>query len=937
MQPITALVPSTSGPGQIFEHRCSAKTIECCYPDSGRPRQQPPAAEGQEVDMIGLMDSGPSPSVVDGTPFVTTRLQDSHSGDSIQPTPFLAPAAVQTDQTTSQHANLLDDNRQNLPAQSLGMSPGAGGPYGMPASPAQPSTQTSRDLNHQFPNNSLNSALTSYPSLNPYDFGLLSNQSMELPELGNCGYSAINWLSPKDLGYSEFNYQAQYFDVDNFNLWTEPVDQSIMPQTHGAGEIITISQSNPHVSDECQGNKVPMNTDSVQQMLSLPDSTPSIDCSMTCSIPSKSSNFYLNGAGGREPRYGRLRRHRVDWAGKENTPLAELETESSNENHMSFPSSMENCLKGSDADSTTGISQHNHEKISHEFHTAQSGSNHASDREPLYFPSMGIFNMTKQLYFESFHPIFPLLHKSSPSVSTESWLVELAIAAIGVGYLGTRASQQCSEAFIDLLIKCLEWTGTSENYHSIGSELRPGSLDIIQAQILCCVAMCHSRSLELVGKSVSMRSQKESTDPHHQRDDTWREFILKESKTRAGYCIFSDFRPQMQLEDARAPLPCSEDIWEACDETSWQQARSQRPGEIPSLLVALESLYKKKIVDPDVSEFGKIMLIHGLYHRTWEVARYHKDTLSNWIPSVPGTRAASPTTQDPITEWLPRNPIFSKWRNSACDCLDVLHWSANSYVAQRAGIEHPTILHLHLARLLLLTPVSTIQSLSSLILQNSRSNSVSQETLQAQYHEDRSEVLRWFIQDQYKARLALVHAGAIFWHVRRYSHDSMLEPFAVLLSTLVVWAYATSSQAIDQQQRQGLAKTGNSRQDQGNLDLSRSQQSSKDSEDDLVDLPFINLDRLCDDELIQIYVLHGSRMKGFMAGIGDICKEGAVVKILREGARIIACNGTHRGRFLQAGGEQSSSSMAVLPTWGIGVRHALFLRELADVSQRRLV
>lgn len=40
----------------------------------------------------------------------------------------------------------------------------------------------------------------------------------------------------------------------------------------------------------------------------------------------------------------------------------------------------------------------------------------------------------------------------------------------------------------------------------------------------------------------------------------------------------SDFRPQMHLEDAKAPLPCCEDVWEASDENTWQQVFSPRPG-----------------------------------------------------------------------------------------------------------------------------------------------------------------------------------------------------------------------------------------------------------------------------------------------------------------------------------------------------------------------
>lgn len=56
---------------------------------------------------------------------------------------------------------------------------------------------------------------------------------------------------------------------------------------------------------------------------------------------------------------------------------------------------------------------------------------------------------------------------------------------------------------------------------------------------------------------------------------------------------------------------------------------------------------------------------------------------------------------------------LSKWRNSACDCLDLLHWSANSKAALLSGLESHTILHLHLSRLILLTPTAHIQTFAS--------------------------------------------------------------------------------------------------------------------------------------------------------------------------------------------------------------------------------
>ncbi|KAL2066667.1 hypothetical protein VTL71DRAFT_2739 [Oculimacula yallundae] len=910
--------------------------------------------EGKEPNGGALTDLIPSIEKVSTVNIGSTGLQDFNNGPWID-TPSLASEA-QIEQTTPQQSNLLGSDGQALPKDMFVVPSGNAESYGMPAAVAQPPNPLSQDLGYQFRNNEFDNNVSAYPSVTAYDFALLSNQSMELPETGDYGYSAINWLSPKDLGYSEFDYQSQYFDVDDFSFWAASNNQNVPEQQVSVEEDNSTSQNigevDSHVQNAANSAQEAQTVASVQ--------TPDLDSPITCSTPSKSSNYYIDGAGAREPRYGRLRRQRIGWEGTEGTQLSALDPLVGNGFGMEtcFPSSIEVYLENNDIHSPHGLSQDIYKTLIDEFRRHGLGNYYPSESD--YFPSVGIFNLAKQLYFEYFHPIFPLLHRGSITGDQKSWLVELALATIGVNYLGTKVSQQCSEAFVVFLIRCLDNSQTfgSSYFDDARSDLQTGLLFEIQARVLCCVAMYHSRNPNIAEKSLSMRSQlvgyclrfkllsavrTPSSNLNQQINYTWQEFIFKESRIRTGYCIFlldclvayqSDCRPQMQLEDAKAPLPCCEDVWEACDELSWQRASSPRPVEGPSLLAALESLYKNKSVHPYISEFGRILLIHGLYHRTWEVARYHKDTLSNWIPSVPGTRAPSPSAADPVIEWLPRNPVFSKWRNSACDCLDVLHWSANSQIAQRAGLEHPTILHLHLARLILLTPAPTIQSLASLILQNAKSNAAPQESSQAQYHEDRSEVLRWFIQDQYKARLALVHAGAIFWHVRRYSHDSMLEPFAVLLATLVVWAYATSSQAIDQQQRQGLNNTENSGQDQGHPHSSHSRRSDKEPENDLADLPFINLDRLCDDELIQMYVLHGSRMKGYMAGIGDICKEGALVKILREGSKIIACNGTHRGHFLQSGGEHGVT--AALPTWGIGVRHALFLKELADVSQRRL-
>lgn len=122
-------------------------------------------------------------------------------------------------------------------------------------------------------------------------------------------------------------------------------------------------------------------------------------------------------------------------------------------------------------------------------------------------------------------------------------------------------------------------------------------------------------------------------------------------------------------------------------------------------------MYTEKRVQPGTGEFGRIILIHATFHQTWEVARFHQRPLNNFQPSAlsDGRNCASSLKMDEII-WLPDHEVLSKWRNSACDCLDLLHWAANSTIALR-GVEHATVCHLHTARLILLTPYTHIRAL----------------------------------------------------------------------------------------------------------------------------------------------------------------------------------------------------------------------------------
>jgi hypothetical protein len=257
-----------------------------------------------------------------------------------------------------------------------------------------------------------------------------------------------------------------------------------------------------------------------------------------------------------------------------------------------------------------------------------------------------------------------------------------------------------------------------------------------------------------------------------------------------------------------------------------------------------------------------------------------------WTPSA----RSQPGTNFQDTElWPPSSQYFSRWRNSACDCLDILHWSANSKIAQSAGLEHPTVLYLHLARLIILTPTDAIREFATACDLGTR--------FDPQKNRAAYVVLQWAIRDQYKARLSVVHAGAIFWYIRRYSRDLFIEPFAVYMSTLVLWAFSITAQICQSQEI-------------------REQYEHTSDEDEDFDLEFINIDRPCDDESVQIFVKRGHKLRANMLRVGSVRDEGAPRKILIEGIRVL-------------GGVQREG----VYTWGITREYMEELNRVIDASK----
>lgn len=283
-----------------------------------------------------------------------------------------------------------------------------------------------------------------------------------------------------------------------------------------------------------------------------------------------------------------------------------------------------------------------------------------------------------------------------------------------------------------------------------------------------------------------------------------------------------------------------------------------------SLYSAIQILYVEKRLVPDIGEFSHVLLLHAIYQRTWEVADYFRRPLSNWTPTARKEPRDSAVPNGSV--WLPAIPVYSKWRNSACDCLDVLHWAANGTIAKAAGLEHPTVLHLHAGRLILLVPYKELRNMATLLAQGTINWGEHETCVEWQY------IWRWAKHDQHKARLSIVHAGTLLWHVRRYSTNAFHEPVVIFLATLTLWAYGYCTRTLKQQRNDSTEK--------------------RPEPDPSAPLPpdptFVHLDRPCDDELVQLFVREGHTIQGNVTGVGDICGPNGPERVLKVGAAILA-------------------------------------------------
>lgn len=711
--------------------------------------------------------------------------------------------------------------------------------------------------------------------------------------------STINWLDFQDIEYAPSPWPSLDFGgggsyaatAQSFDNQT-PTDVAFnavfrSPTQQFPGEEISTSQ--PHLDD---ASMLSLTTESLR------------NSTLTYEKPPEPGEYYVDGEAARLPR---VKRRRIS-----SKTTTHSWTPGVLEYSLDFPFDIRDTPSGKhNIDSQS----YNEMSAAYEYHCLGAvgpfGVFAASQ-----FPSQAAFGYLISLYFEDFQPALPMLHVSSFSKAAQHWLLLLAVAAIGSHFLEGEEADTFVLSIHEFIRRVLFAMEEDWSWMAISA------LNRIQIKILHAISTvyCDGEKFSALRPRLQVDlaafAREEWSATVHSRARTydsieaeWQTWCESEAHRRAGYsawlldCMWTfHFHqpPMLALGDADQPLPCHESLWAADDVAEWKglQAKFSSP---PTLLDVLRKIYIDKTLSNEIGEFSRILLIHALFRRSWEVEAYFQQDLSHWTPTAQKESSTDVLPDTPI--WLPSIPTFTKWRNSTCDCLDILHWDANAKIGAASGLEHPTVLHLHLARVVLLTPFRDLITVARFT-----ANGNPETRSRAAYVKSRNAIRRWATQDQFKARLAMIHAGVLFWHVRRHSANGFYEPSSVALATLALWAFSAFSPRRPPSSRHDpetgrLAAQGGkiSSAEIRKLQLDRVDTNSSDEEETEAEgdeeegeedeeeamCDIILLDRPADDELVQNFVRRGYSMRPIMSGVGNLYAERGADRVLSQGKKLL--------------------------------------------------
>ncbi|KAJ6157939.1 Krueppel c2h2-type zinc finger protein [Penicillium chermesinum] len=183
------------------------------------------------------------------------------------------------------------------------------------------------------------------------------------------------------------------------------------------------------------------------------------------------------------------------------------------------------------------------------------------------------------LYFENYHPHFPILHRPTLNPATAPALLIAAIVTLGATL------------------------SKDDDHFQISTQIHDSLRYII---------------FTLMKRGVSYVSPVGNMS---HLDFSWKQWIEIQSSNRTAFFGFlMDAQHSfmfghtcvLSVQDVRLPLPCPENVWECNDAVKWDRLIQKAP-EPPGFLPVLKDLIAQNPIPPQSTPYGRLILLHGLF------------------------------------------------------------------------------------------------------------------------------------------------------------------------------------------------------------------------------------------------------------------------------------------------------------------------------------
>ncbi|EXL41413.1 hypothetical protein FOCG_16220 [Fusarium oxysporum f. sp. radicis-lycopersici 26381] len=406
--------------------------------------------------------------------------------------------------------------------------------------------------------------------------------------------------------------------------------------------------------------------------------------------------------------------------------------------------------------------------------------------ETQEFPDIDVLNSFMQLYFEYVNAQFPVLHLPTFQPSPKSWMLVLAVVAVGCSHSAIRNQHEFAVPLRDLLhqalvVKLLEG-------HCIDGDLVFG-----QTVLLHQLLMVFSGTTRASLKSQSMKSilvtvfqpfnSGDGSLFHRTRtpssaEGSWAEWVEHESWNRLMYFTYYieclqyviwELSPVISSQDIRSPIPGDETRWGSATADQWDQ-ETQRLHDSPSNFPLFDLLNKSTTVQETIERLqgsARLVAMTSVYVEEKRLLEERHSWLFCGLQSSAvgqGQQSTGTSTSDQLMrrQLDQKFELFEGQRDPYANTIPLALTHSKTY---------------HLLSLLRRVPLRFLYMYFGWM------------TTRRGTQTAKEELSRVIMKDNQGARGALRHSAILFRIIRTQTTTTFFDPHSLLIASLYIRVY----------------------------------------------------------------------------------------------------------------------------------------------------